>query len=224
MSKSGGLTRSGFRNLSNQRSYLSGSIRVMPIAYAMMLAAPLPRPGPTGTPCSLDQFMKSQTTSKTVCAGFTCHLSFPRVLCCGKVSATTKTSCADLVCHLSFPKSIVPRRKLRRRSNRMCRLHLPPCLSHDSSLRRCSPGRQAAAQPPVPPAAILFLSRFTCVPAPLSGSKLHPALAHGLVEVLVDLLGELQRRVVAQLFVAVVHGRHLNNNGQVAPGPHRHHQ
>ncbi len=35
---------------------------------------------------------------------------------------------------------------------------------------------------------------------------------------LVDLLGELQRRVVAQLLVAVVHGRHLDDDGQVPPG------
>ena len=48
ISKSGLLTLSGFKNLSNRRSYLMGSIAVIPKAYATIEPAPEPLPGPTG--------------------------------------------------------------------------------------------------------------------------------------------------------------------------------
>src|SRR5882757_7317910 len=64
MSKSGIDTRSGFRNRSNSRSYCNGSRSVMPSAYATRDPAPEPRPGPTGTPLSLAQLMKSATIRK----------------------------------------------------------------------------------------------------------------------------------------------------------------
>ncbi len=62
MSKSGMETRSGFKKRSNSKSYLRGSTSVMPMQYATMDPTPEPLPGPTGMPCSLDQFMKSHTT------------------------------------------------------------------------------------------------------------------------------------------------------------------
>ncbi|MDF3020845.1 MAG: hypothetical protein K0Q92_2148 [Steroidobacteraceae bacterium] len=64
MSKSGMDTRSGFRNRSNSRSYLSGSMSVMPRLKATSEPAPEPRPGPTGTPFSRAQRMKSATMRK----------------------------------------------------------------------------------------------------------------------------------------------------------------
>ncbi len=50
ISISGIDTRSGFRKRSKRRSYFRGSTLVMPRAYATMLPAALPRPGPTRTP------------------------------------------------------------------------------------------------------------------------------------------------------------------------------
>ena len=50
---SGMEMRSGFRNLSNSRSYLIGSTFVMPSAYATAAPAAEPRPGPTHTPIFL---------------------------------------------------------------------------------------------------------------------------------------------------------------------------
>ena len=43
-------------------------------------------------------------------------------------------------------------------------------------------------------------------------------LAEGLVKVLVDLFGKLHRGVVAHFLVAVVHGGHLNDDGEIAAG------
>jgi hypothetical protein len=64
MSKSGIDTRSGFRKRSKSSAYGIGSRSVMPSANATMLPAPEPRPGPTGTPLSLAQLMKSATIRK----------------------------------------------------------------------------------------------------------------------------------------------------------------
>ena len=47
------LTRSGFKNLSNNRLYLSGSILVISKAQATKEPAAEPRPGPTGMPTDL---------------------------------------------------------------------------------------------------------------------------------------------------------------------------
>ena len=47
------LILSGFRNLSNSKPYLIGSISVISIAYAKIEPAPEPLPGPTGIPCVL---------------------------------------------------------------------------------------------------------------------------------------------------------------------------
>ena len=64
MSKSGGDTRSGFKNLSKSRLNLIGSISVIFNKYANKHPAPDPRPGPTTTPFFLAQFTKSQTIRK----------------------------------------------------------------------------------------------------------------------------------------------------------------
>ncbi len=64
MSMSGIEMRSRLRNRSNRRSCFSGSTSVMPSAYATREPAALPRPGPTGIPCSLLQRMKSHTMRK----------------------------------------------------------------------------------------------------------------------------------------------------------------
>ena len=50
MSKSGMLTRSGFRKRSKRRLYLIESTSVIPRQKAARLPAPEPRPGPTGMP------------------------------------------------------------------------------------------------------------------------------------------------------------------------------
>ena len=64
ISKSGLLILSGFKNLSNKRSYFIGSNPVIPKAKAIRDPAPDPRPGPTGTSLSLAQFTKSATIKK----------------------------------------------------------------------------------------------------------------------------------------------------------------
>ena len=64
ISISGIETRAGFRKRSNSRSYCSGSTFVMPSAYATMLPAALPRPGPTGTPRRFAASIKSCTIRK----------------------------------------------------------------------------------------------------------------------------------------------------------------
>jgi len=52
MSMSGIEMRSLFRNRSKSRSCFSGHTSVMRSEYATIEPAALPRPGPTGTPCS----------------------------------------------------------------------------------------------------------------------------------------------------------------------------
>ena len=47
VSISGIVFLSGFKNLSNNKSYCNGSISVIPKAYATKLPAALPLPGPT---------------------------------------------------------------------------------------------------------------------------------------------------------------------------------
>jgi hypothetical protein len=64
ISKSGMLTRSGFRKRSKSRRYRIGSRSVMRIEYATIDPAPEPRPGPTGMPLSFACRMKSQTMRK----------------------------------------------------------------------------------------------------------------------------------------------------------------
>ena len=64
MSMSGIEMRSGFRNRSKSRSYLSGSISVMRRAQETIDPAALPRPGPTEMPFSRAYRMKSETIRK----------------------------------------------------------------------------------------------------------------------------------------------------------------
>jgi len=64
MSTSGMEIRSGLRKRSKRRSYLIGSIFVMPVRYATNEPAADPRPGPTTMPLSFAQFTKSWTMRK----------------------------------------------------------------------------------------------------------------------------------------------------------------
>ena len=64
MSKSGMLTRSGFKKRSNRSLFAIGSMSVMRIEYATSEPAPDPRPGPTGMRCSFAKRMKSHTIKK----------------------------------------------------------------------------------------------------------------------------------------------------------------
>ena len=59
ISISGNETRSGFKNLSNRRSYLMGSIFVIPVQYATTEPAADPLPGPTETFIFLACLIKS---------------------------------------------------------------------------------------------------------------------------------------------------------------------
>ena len=64
ISKSGRDTLSGFKNLSNNKSYLIGSMSVIFKTYATSDPAPDPRPGPTGILFFFAQVTKSETIKK----------------------------------------------------------------------------------------------------------------------------------------------------------------
>ena len=64
MSMSGICLRPGFKNRSNSRSYLIGSMSTMRRQYATHDPAALPRPGPTRMPRDFAYRTRSHTTRK----------------------------------------------------------------------------------------------------------------------------------------------------------------